>query len=114
MTSDDKKKVLIIGAIALVLVGAAYYFLWRPSNNQNFPEGTLWICQNEGCKAEFTMTMSELGEHYKNHYGEPVPCPKCGKAQTVRAERCPQCQKVFAQARGTQVCPYCKWTDAAK
>jgi rRNA maturation endonuclease Nob1 len=103
-----KKQHVIYGAVVLVVVGAALTVaaLWRGPNNANFPEGTDWLCTNQGCGNHFKLTMKQLGEHYKAHYGQLPKCPKCGH-DAVRAWQCANCGKVFPQTRGIDACPYC-------
>jgi hypothetical protein len=103
-----KQKLTYAGVIAVVVVVAlAVYAMWRPANNANFPEGTDWICTNQACKTTFKLTMKQLGEHHKAHYGEPVPCPKCGQ-RAIRADKCAFCGKIYPQIQGNNFCPYCK------
>ena len=103
----NKQKLVYAGVIAAVVAAAVIVWaVWRPSNNANFPQGTLWLCSNPKCSAEFRLTMQQLGEHYKAHYGERPKCPKCG-SEAYRADKCPSCGKVFPQTRGGSICPYC-------
>jgi hypothetical protein len=96
--------VIVIVAVGLAAVG---WMMWSPANNENFPEGTDWVCLEKNCGQHFKLTMSELGDHYKKNYGQRPKCPKCGK-EAFRAEKCGHCGKVYPQSRGVQVCPYCK------
>jgi hypothetical protein len=102
------KQKLIYGGIVAAAVGVAVlvWAMWRPENNANFPEGTDWVCTNKTCGNHFKLTMKELGEHHKAHYGQLPKCPKCGK-DAVRASVCSSCGKVFPQGRGMAACPYC-------
>jgi hypothetical protein len=104
-----KQQKLVYGAVIVVAVGVvlAVAALRRPANNANFPEGTDWLCLNADCKNHFKLTMKELGEHHKQHYGQPVKCPKCGQ-RADRADHCKSCSKVFVQMRGMTYCPYCQ------
>ncbi|MGE5610308.1 MAG: hypothetical protein ACM359_13725 [Bacillota bacterium] len=95
-------------AAALILVTGLGVWRWRPENNDNFPDGTFWMCLNPQCKAEFVLTMKQLGEHHEKHYGQPIPCPKCQGTQTIRAGRCTSCKKFYPLTPGLQVCPHCK------
>lgn len=95
----------VVGAVVLIAVGG--WMLYRPANNENFPEGVQYLCVNPACKTAFTMTVHEVGEHHRLHYGEPIPCPKC-KQPALRATKCPSCGKVFPQSRGESVCPFCQ------
>jgi hypothetical protein len=108
MTTRDKK----LGAGVLVIATAAVVLIaWnrRPANNDNFPDGTFWMCMNPKCKAEFTLTIKELGEHHQKHYGQQPTCPKCQGNDTIRAQRCPSCGKFYPIIQDwAAVCPYCK------
>jgi hypothetical protein len=108
MPALDKKQKLTYGAVIVVIVGAVLtvWAMRGQPNNANFPEGTDWLCLNPACKNHFKLTMHELGEHHRLHYGQPVPCPKCGQ-RADRAEVCKSCGKVFQQMRGMTNCPYC-------
>jgi hypothetical protein len=103
-----KNKLVYAVVIGVALVGAVVVWaMWRPANNPNFPQGTDWLCTNQACQNHFKLTMKELGDHHKAHYGQRPKCPKCGK-DAVRAEVCAHCGKVYMQARGAQICPYCR------
>jgi len=73
----------------------------------DFPEGLFFLCGNPDCKAEFTLTLKQFGQHHEEHWGEPVPCPKCRATKTVRAEKCPHCGRSFPLVREQIVCPHC-------
>jgi hypothetical protein len=99
---------LIIAAAALVVfTGLVAYFTFRtdPSTSAA-PEGTWWVCVNQSCGNTFNLSLKELADHHRAHYGEPVPCPKC-KQPAIRGEKCPKCGKVFVLDRGA-ICPVCK------
>ena len=103
-----KKKLIYAGSIAAVVLAAVV--VWSTlggENNTNFPEGTDWLCTNKGCATHFKMTIAELGEHHKQNYGKPVPCPEC-KQVAQRASVCGECKTVFIQVRGLPFCPKCK------
>lgn len=96
---------VVVGAVGLVLT---VWWNWRSPNNDNFPEGVDYICLNQSCAHTWNLSMKELGEHHEAHYGQPVPCPKCGESKTFRAEKCPHCGKVIQMQRGGGNCPHCK------
>ena len=109
-------KQVTLAALAIILLLAAGILAVRAWNNtaaesEDFPEGTFWVCTRPDCGAEFVKTIDELAAFYKEHPGAAMPCPTCGKTQTTRAIRCPQCKRFYARAgRGRQSpgCPYCK------
>ena len=102
----DKRVVLAAVAIAVVIAVVGWRLWGRGANNENFPEGTLWQCTTPACGNAFTLTMKQLGEHHKKHFGQLPACPKCGK-ESVGAQRCGHCRKVYVQMRGSNVCPFC-------
>ena len=105
MTQGQKQ--LTIGAVVIILVvtGVLYWFT-RPASSVNAPRGVWWICTNDSCKNEFSMSMAEFSDHHEKHYGQPVRCPKCNSV-AVKADKCPSCGKVFVMRRNSNVCPAC-------
>jgi len=105
----DKDKLVMAAVIAVVVGGISLgWYCYRPVNNADFPDGTFWLCSNPKCNAETVLTMKQLGDHHAKHYGQPIPCPKCG-AELLRADRCPDCKKLYPQQRNiAPLCPYCK------
>jgi len=108
MKIQNEKIVMALVVVAVVAVAGAAAWMWRPANNDNFPDGTFWICKNPQCKGEFGLTMKQLSDHHVQHYGQPIPCPKCGKSDTIAAERCPNCKKYYPMQRDVHACPFCK------
>ena len=105
--------IVVVLAAAATLGVMAFWKTLNPygDNSPNFPDGIFYVC--EGCGEEFVLTVEELGLHHQEHWGEPVPCPKCSGTKTPRAERCPHCRRMFpvVKMRGKPViCPYCKKT----
>lgn len=104
----NKKLLVALIVIGATSLGALAWSLWgRSANNGAFPDGTLWLCSDTSCHADFRMTMDDLSDFYKKHKGEPIPCPKC-KKPAVRAAQCPACKFVFSQAESSTHCPKCK------
>jgi hypothetical protein len=97
--------VLVLGVLGIAAL--LYFTLRSPENNENFPEGTWWVCTNKSTPHEFTLSMKELGAWHKDHYGEAVKCPTCGQA-ALRASKCKNCGAVSAWTRESTVCPKCK------
>jgi hypothetical protein len=109
----NRQRIILLTAALLVVAAVALAaWRWRPANNDNFPDGTFWICRNPQCHAEFVLSMKQLGEHHRQHYGQPVPCPQCGKTDTTRAERCPNCKKFYPMQRDLLPCPHCQHKPA--
>ena len=109
----NKNLVKGIVVASVVLVAVVGWMLYSPANNENFPEGTDWLCMNPSCKTDFNMSVKQLAQYNKDHIGEPIKCPKCA-TPAARAERCQHCRKVFpispndAQHR----CPFCGKSNA--
>jgi len=101
------KKEAILAAVVVALCGLAVFMNLRKSPaDQNFPEGTWWICTNKDCKHEFNLTIQQVSDHHKSNYGQPIPCPKC-KSRALRGDKCLHCGKPF-MARMTDIkCPHC-------
>jgi hypothetical protein len=95
-----------IGAIVVAAV-LGWTFYGSSKNNANFPEGTLWVCMDPACRHEFAMSVKELGQYEKEHWGEPMKCQKCGKT-AFRADRCQHCGKAYPQQQRSSICPHCR------
>jgi hypothetical protein len=105
---------ILLGVALVLLVGAAWLTAravrQQRAENTDFPEGTLWICQNAACKAEFVKSLDELARFYESSPETPLPCPKCGQSQTVRALRCPRCARFLplpGAGLSRPVCSHC-------
>jgi hypothetical protein len=103
--SENQKKVITVGAVALLILGGAGAWFWRPANNDNFPDGLLYLCSNPSGKHQFMMTVKQLGEYHEKHYGQAVKCPTCG-AEAARADKCHYCGDVHLQT-SNGACPKC-------
>src|SRR5215471_13009636 len=104
---NSRQKQISAGVIVAVVVATGVgAWMWRPANNDNFPDGTYWICSEPTCKTEFSLTMTQLSDHHEKHYGQPVPCPKCGKP-AIRADKCKHCGRIYPMDRNSVVCPFC-------
>lgn len=103
-----KEKLIFAAVIVLFAAGAVgAWVMFRPENNENFPQGTRWMCPDKACGHQFALTVRDLARHHDEHYGEPVPCPKCRKPAT-RAIECPHCKAVSPLGRDMLNCPKCK------
>src|SRR5438105_4059765 len=90
------KGIAVAVGLAVVLLGVVVWAtVRRPANNANFPDGTYWVCKNGH---QFTLTVKQLGEWNKAHYGQSPHCPTCD-APAERAEKCPHCGAVFPAQR---------------
>jgi hypothetical protein len=108
VASRRRALLTIAGGVGALAVGYAYWVLVlrRNPNSDDVPDGTHWICKTNG--HHFDLTLSQLSDHHRAHYGEPVPCPKCNSTDTIRANRCPKCGEYYPQVRGAQPpCPKC-------
>jgi endogenous inhibitor of DNA gyrase (YacG/DUF329 family) len=95
---------IIVGVVAVAIV---IWAMWTPANNANFPQGTDWLCLNKSCANHFNLTIKQVSDHHKAHYGQPMKCPKCGN-EAERAVKCAHCAKVYMQMRGASTCPFCR------
>lgn len=107
---------LVIGFVVVLFAITAYLWFGPSSegdhgdNSANFPDGTHWICSDAACGHEFHLTIEQLSDHHKEHYGHPVPCEKCNKPAT-RAEFCKHCERFFVMQRDSTTCPHCGKTN---
>lgn len=109
---------LLVALVLVVAVILAVTVIWKTvnpygDNSPDFPDGIFYVCQ--GCGEEFVLTVEELGQYHQEHWGEPVPCPKCGGTKTPRAERCGHCGRMFPMVKlkgKALICPNpsCKMT----
>ena len=103
----QRDRLFMIGGGAVLVIGILFVaWKYHPANNADFPNGTWWICENPACKNEFSMTTTQISDWHVKHYGEPMPCPKCGEHHIIRAFKCQKCSTVFP-AEGARVCPKC-------
>jgi hypothetical protein len=104
----DKLPFLAVLVLGMAGIAAILYFSLRsPDNNENFPDGTWWVCTNKSTPHEFSLTTKEVGAWHKDHYGEPVKCPTCSQPAD-RASKCKSCGAVSVWKRESASCPKCK------
>ncbi len=114
-------QLIVAGLVLVAMLAVAAVGAWRTlypygDNNREFPEGHFFLCEDADCAEAFTLTVKEFGRHHEEHWGDPVPCPKCG-AKAANAEKCSRCDRPFPVVRYGQqaVCPRCEKTvDAPK
>src|SRR5207302_9870967 len=94
-----------LGCAAVALAGGIRS-VFRPADiGGDSPNGNLWMCTDTKCGNQFTMTVQQLAKYQKEHFGQPVKCPKCG-ATAVPAEKCQQCGNVYPLTAGADTpCP---------
>jgi ribosomal protein L40E len=100
-------KVGIAAAVVLVLcIGVGVWALVKPSaNTPDAPDGLYYVCK---AGHSFNMTMKQVSDYQREHYGEPIACRECGSKETERANKCAKCGEVYPMARGEQPpCPKC-------
>lgn len=73
------------------------------------------LCLNPACGAAFQLDQAEMNRLSRAR--QPIVCPKCGSAETGKAEPCPSCGKLnppLGHAGGHPKCVFCKkpWTFA--
>src|SRR5689334_11530039 len=110
MFSDEsgrKKVILVAVPVLIILVAVFAWSLFRGgSNSVDVPEGTFWICKK--CDNHFNMSTRALNDFQAKHYGEPLPCPKCGSTELIHAVRCPKCGEYVPKTGGPPTtCPKC-------
>jgi rubrerythrin len=107
--SDQKQKWLTIGGVLIIVLAAGYiaWSLHKPANSVDLPNGTFWVCKK--CDNHFALSEKALNEHQAKHYGEPLPCPKCGSTELIRSIRCEKCGEYYPMnRRGADLkCPKC-------
>jgi predicted RNA-binding Zn-ribbon protein involved in translation (DUF1610 family) len=100
---------MIGGAVLITFIVAwsAWSSFHTPANSVDMPNGSFWVCKK--CGNHFAMSERELNEHQAKHYGEPLPCPKCGSTDLVRSIRCEKCGEYYPMGRGgpNLKCPKC-------
>jgi hypothetical protein len=113
----NKRNVVLIVLAAGALVTAGILVVRQldtPRDAQDFPDGIAWVCTNPGCEHGFTVTLDAMSDFFAEHPDEDgMPCPKCGGNRTVRAIRCPRCQRYYPRelargAGGGGACPFCE------
>jgi hypothetical protein len=104
----NARTIRISVVVVLTIVGVVWWTFRRPANNATHPNGTWWLCQNKACGHSFQLTMAQLGDWHKKHYGQRPVCPDCGSPDAVAAEKCDNCGKVYPRTQTLQPCPVCK------
>jgi len=99
---DNKPLVIGFGVLALVGVVLFAMQLIPSANNETFPDGLDFVCPSGH---EFNMTVSQMNQFYEKHYGEEVPCPKCGATPSRRAVRDPNTGKLRVPDRNEGALP---------
>ena len=96
--------------ICLLALGQAAYLTWGYFH-QPAPDGedrpVDFVCVAPGCGTEFIKTRPQLLQDQRSNPDGAVTCPKCGKALTKRAVRCPSCKKLVPLVGHGQVPPTC-------
>lgn len=122
-SSIDRNAIIKLSVAALALVAAAV-IVWRsvgPSSSVGDDEKydqtrTRWLCLEQACKKEFTLSTAELGAFYREHEDQNPACPACKKQNTARASRCEACKRFYVprheppapgQKPKAQTCPNC-------
>jgi len=103
------KKPIIITLCVLALAQAGYlawgYFRAPAADGED--RILEFVCTAPGCGGEFTKTREQLALDQRSNPDGAATCPKCGKALTHRAVRCPSCKKLVALVGHGQVPPTC-------
>ncbi len=102
--------VAALAVIAAAVTSAMVWFRGDVAESSDFPDGTFWLCSDATCGAEFVKSLDELGAFYQQNPNADLPCPDCGRTQTLRAARCTACTRHFprpARGRSPINCPHC-------
>ncbi len=116
--------ITLVAAVAVTAAAVTGTMVWFRSDSAvsaDFPQGTFWLCSDAACGAEFVKSLDELGAFYQQNPNADLPCPDCGRTQTLRAARCTACSRHFprpARGRSPINCSHCgeeqsKATDAS-
>lgn len=81
---DNKLIFVALGVITALSVGFLIAWIWPSANNEQFPQGLDYLCPSGH---GFNMTVRQMEQFYKDHYGEPLPCPTCKASPCQRAVR---------------------------
>ena len=100
----------LVALVTCILV--AYKTLSVPGQHAKIDQ----ICLNPACGAEFQLDQAEMNRLSRAH--QAIVCPKCGSADTGKAERCPSCERLnppLDHSSGPPKCLFCKkpWNFAA-
>ncbi len=105
---DRKKLILGISALAILLLSVVIWSRSRSDTTAIAPTSDFYyICKS--CNNHFGMSNSQLNAFQSKHYGEPVPCPKCGSTELIHAVKCAKCGEIYPEPqRGADpACPKC-------
>lgn len=105
---DRKKLVLSITAVVAIILALTIWLKSRPGASAIAPtDDFYYICKS--CNNHFGMSNSALNAFQKAHYGEPMPCPKCGSTELIHAIKCTKCGEIYPEGnRGDDPpCPKC-------
>ena len=106
--SAQRKWLIIGGVVVAALIGyIAWFAIHKPAISADLPDGTFWVCKK--CDNHFAMSEKALNDHQAKHYGEPLPCPKCGSTELIRSIKCQNCGEYYPMnRRGSELkCPKC-------
>jgi hypothetical protein len=108
----NPRDVVKIGVAAVMLLGAGALlasWLW-PARAEAGQDVTCWLCTESSCGKEFTKDVLDLARLRQDNPDANPPCPKCGKATTIRAVPCPLCGtylKPLSHGRLPKTCTKC-------
>ena len=126
---ESKKKVLMIGIIAVSLLLAGFVTfttMHKSSRHLNKLKGqTVWLkCQNPKCNHSFEMDMKDYYVQLQNNCSSNVTrasallCPKCGERSAYEAVKCEKCGNIFLVNRTKRDyfdrCPKCGFSKEEK
>ena len=120
---DSKKKMIMLGAVIICLIGAVVMFSKSRSSNVKAIGGSKDVafkCTAEDCGSEFTMSLSEYNKLTKKQFPGGMPmggaqvvaeCPVCKEKIAIPAIKCTKCGKIFfsntVEGDYPDICPEC-------
>jgi predicted RNA-binding Zn-ribbon protein involved in translation (DUF1610 family) len=119
---EGKKKIIMIGIIAVCIVAAVIITVASRSASsggiESIPTGTMVWIKCRDCGNTWQMDRRDYFEYIeKNRIGMIVPgivCPKCQEEKGYLAEKCPKCGTIFERVPTTRDfpdrCPECGYS----
>jgi hypothetical protein len=105
MNNPFAKLGIIVGVVLVAVVGWTVF--GQSDAGPEAQKKMYWICTDPRCGEVFTVSVQQLSDNGKHHYGEPTRCPRCGGVAEP-AMKCAHCGEVEPARLYGQTCPHCK------